>query len=214
MKPTTAPLCLLHLAAVVHAGYNWDIIHHGVVPSFRWQRPFTDNGEPLMGFNAICQEFGTFHGTQYKYKDLPAAPPLGLAPYADALDALFTSRAYPGGWDGVDLRGDNRDLVMLDYKDIPEKARAWIEAQLADEKMRLKRFFGVFEKLGEGERADAAKDLSGVPVERKVFIAAPGELYDFLPLWIAAGSKCEGEDMFLSELHTKSTVLMNMQTNF
>jgi len=190
---SNAPFLALLQAVAVQAGYNWDIIHHGVVPSFRWQRPFTDNGEPLIGFDAVCQEFGTFKGTQYKHSDLPGPPPLGLSPYADALDALFTSRMYPGGWDGVDLRGENRDVVVFDYKDVPEAARKWIEDQLADEKMKLKRFFGIYEKLKDGEKVNVDKDLSQVPLENKVFIAAPGELYEFLPLWIAAGSKCEGE---------------------
>jgi hypothetical protein len=66
--------------------------------------------------------------------------------------------------------------------------RSWIEEQLRDEQGSKSRFFGVFDK-----HTQKHDEISSHAAEDKILLIAPGELYEALPLWVAEGSKCEGQ---------------------
>lgn len=181
----------LLLAAVVSAAHHWDVYRIGTVDNFPWKNTMPADGGTLNGYTS-CRSETHFNATQYKLSDLHDPPPLGLAPWAATIDELLTSRFYPGSWQGVNYKGDQRDLVVMEYRDVPTAARAWVEEQLRDEEMRLKRFLTVVGKPRDGKEA-VAEDLEGRPDGEKLLIFAPGELYNFLPLWVSHNSECEGE---------------------
>lgn len=182
---------LLPVAALASAALNWDIYRVGTVPDFPWRDQLPADGGTLNGYTS-CQSSSHFNAAQYKLSDLREEPPAGLAPWADAVEALFTSRFYPGSWQGVNDKGDDRDVVVMGWLNVPVTARSWIEEQLADEKMRLKRFMTVVTKSGAGAGVDET------PVNERLLIVAPGELYNFLPLWVSEKSQCEGESAALT----------------
>lgn len=200
MKLPTSLFALLSHALVASASYYWDVARVGTVDSFTWTPPFPGDGSALVGYTS-CDSKAYFNATQYKYIDLNEVPPVGLFPWAPAIRHLFNTRAYPGTWHGVNFKGDDRELVLMEYKDVPEAARDWIEAQMKDEAMRAKRFMTILGKPGADGRAPAYADIENMSPENKMFIFAPGELYNFLPLWVAKGSKCDGKLFILLRLY-------------
>ncbi|GAB1321082.1 hypothetical protein MFIFM68171_11292 [Madurella fahalii] len=139
---------LLTLTSPVLAGINWDVFEYGVVPTFKWSRPFPDDGTDPGGFDVNCRAEGTFHGKLYKLKDLSENPPTGLSPWQDAIEIFLRKREYMGSWDGVDHKGQDREVVMMEWVDVPGPVKHWIEEQQADnrETNDNKWMFAVFEK--------------------------------------------------------------------
>lgn len=180
------PAIILPLAALASAAFNWDVYRIGTVLDFLWRDPLPADGGKLNGYTS-CETTAHFNGTQYKLSDLRVPPPAGLEPWADDVEALFTSRFYPGSWQGVNYKGEERDVVMMEWRNVPAAARAWVEEQLADEEMRSKRFMVVVGRSG-GEAS-----VEDFPVNERLLIIAPGELYNFLPLWVSEKAECEGE---------------------
>ncbi|CAI4213102.1 unnamed protein product [Parascedosporium putredinis] len=87
------------------------------------------------------------------------------------------SKAYFNGtqYKYIDLNeGDDRELVLMEYKDVPEAARDWIEAQMKDEALRAKRFMTILGKPGADGRAPPTRISKTCPREQD-------------------GSKCENE---------------------
>lgn len=201
------PLTLQVLPAL--AGFNWDIIHHGVVPSFQWSRPFPSDGTDPGGVTVNCRHSATFNAKMYKLKDLPALPPTGLAPWKRGIEAFLRERDYVGSWDGVDHKGQDREIVVMEWVDVPWEVRMWIEEQQRDqsETNDNKGLFGVFEKpKEEGKRISEtvkpeepeAPQQSGrgekkaeVSDDDKIVVFPAGAIYEILPLWVAKGSRCE-----------------------
>lgn len=182
---------LLPVAALASAALNWDVYRIGTVPDFPWRDQLPANGGNVNGYTS-CQSTSHFNATQYKLSDLREPSPAGLAPWADVVEALFTSRFYPGSWQGVNYKGEDRDVVVMEWLDVPVTAGGWVEEQLSDEEMRLKRFMAVVTKSG------AEASFEETPVNERLLIIAPGELYNFLPLWVSDKSECEGEYTVLS----------------
>ncbi|KAI6596019.1 hypothetical protein MCOR06_002686 [Pyricularia oryzae] len=196
-------LLLLSSTTPTAASFNWDITAHGVVSGWRWEKPWPHDDSPLMQFDELCRASATFPARQYKLSDLDADP--AARAYAPAVRDLATGRVYPGSWDGVNVKGPRRDVLLVDWARVPRLARGWIRAQLETEDGRSRHFFRVVEKqaekmpgLGGGGSGvvvegvvDSSQSLEGSRDEHKVLITAPGELYQFLPLWVAEGSKCE-----------------------
>jgi hypothetical protein len=150
-----ATLLTSSLYSLAHAGINWDVFEHGVVPTFHWSRPFPDDGSDPGGFHINCRHSVTFHAKQYKLKDLSERPPTGLAPWQEGIDSFLRQREYVGSWDGVDHKGEDREVVMMEWLDVPEPVRDWIEQQQRDESVtnENKWLFGVFQKpKAEGEK--------------------------------------------------------------
>ncbi|KAL8306759.1 hypothetical protein RB593_005600 [Gaeumannomyces tritici] len=179
--------------------------------AFRWTRPFLDldlhaipdsssssssttttspsriNRDVPGGFHVSCSATATFRARQYTAADLPDPyPERGLAPWAEALrrSALdgTGSAAYPGGWDGDELHGGERVLLLMELTDVPPTVRAFVEHDGVDGYSGRRWHFGVHDKPGAPEGTAAAGD--------KVMIFAPGALYDILPLWVADSSRC------------------------
>lgn len=182
-----APLLLATVASALH---HWDVYQIGTVDNFPWSNTMPADGGPLNGYET-CTSATYFNGTQYKVPDMRVAPPQGLQPWASIINGLFTSRFYPGSWQGVNYKGDQRDLVVMEWRDVPQHAREWVLEQLRDEEMRLKRFLAVVRKSKDGERVDE-ESVEGIPDSERLLIIAPGELYNFLPLWVSQNSECEG----------------------
>ncbi|KAK1751530.1 hypothetical protein QBC47DRAFT_434706 [Echria macrotheca] len=202
----------------VLAGINWDIYEHGVVDTFRWSRPFPDDGTDPGGFHVHCKAEGTFHAKMYKLSDLIEPEPLGLQPWRFGIEEFLARRGYPGSWDGVDHKDQNREIVVMEYVDVPEPVRHWIEEQQRDvfeetiengqKVMRKKRndrkwLFGIFAKPKRENQqindtvapkptdAAAVDPAHDIKDEDKIVVFAAGAAYEILPLWVSKGSKCE-----------------------
>ncbi|KAL2128018.1 hypothetical protein VTI74DRAFT_9850 [Chaetomium olivicolor] len=198
-----------HLLSVfpllAHAVINWDIYEYGVVPSYKWTRPFPDDGTDPGGYHVDCKASATFHAKMYKLKDLPDAPPTGLAPWHDAIEDFLGHSDYMGSWDGVDHKGQDREIVVMEWTDAPDAVKLWIEEQQRDESEtnQKKWMFGVFEKPKKegGTVHRTGKEQQQETVERGLMKDASnrdkmvgfpaGVIYEILPLWVAKGSGCE-----------------------
>ncbi|KAK4139886.1 uncharacterized protein C8A04DRAFT_32596 [Dichotomopilus funicola] len=209
LLPLILPLTLQALPVL--AGFNWDIIHHGVVPSFQWTRPFPSDGTDPGGLTVNCRHSATFNAKMYKLKDLSALPPTGLAPWKRGIEAFLRERDYVGSWDGVDHKGQDREIVVMEWADVPLGVRMWIEEQQRDqsEANDNKWLFRVFEKPKEESEIisktvkpnePGAPQQSGrgekeveVADDDKIVVFPAGAIYENLPLWVAKGSKCEGD---------------------
>jgi hypothetical protein len=196
------------LLSPTHASINWDIYEKGVVKSFRWMRSFPDDGSEPGGFEVHCRATGSFNAKLYRLSDLPLQPPLGLAPWHDGIEDFLGKLDYMGSWDGVDHKGQDREIVMMEWVDVPEPVRHWIEEQQRDEREENKKrwFFGVFQKpKTEGERiyttvkpegvrpSGGASEEHRVRDEDKIVVFPGAAAYEVLPLWVSKGSRCERE---------------------
>ncbi|KAL2155675.1 hypothetical protein VTH82DRAFT_417 [Thermothelomyces myriococcoides] len=167
-SPTSLLLPLLPLALpqLAQAKINWDIFEYGVVPSFKWSRPFPDDGTDPMGFTVHCRHSKTFHAKMYKLKDLSEEPPTGLAPWKVGIEDFLRKRDYVGSWDGVDHKGQDREIVVMEWVDVPWEVKGWIEEQQRDPNQtnEKKWLFGVFEKpRSPGEKVFRTAPLKPLP---------------------------------------------------
>ncbi|GKT51418.1 uncharacterized protein ColSpa_11599 [Colletotrichum spaethianum] len=164
--------------------------------NFPWRDPFTS--KTTDAYAAACEASGTFAATQYTLHDLFDKPPTGLFHYGDGLKTFFSGREYPGGWAGLDRHMYDRNVLMMEYADVPLRVREWIEEQERADGAG-KGLFAVFDKPATAEEkvtkriavpADAAKVDRDLDAKR-VAIFAPGALYPVLPLFVADGSDCQ-----------------------
>lgn len=144
--------------------------------NFPWKDPFTPAAKEA--YTSACAARGTFAAQEFLLDDLELDPPLGLGPYAPQLRGFFAGRAYPGGWDGLDPHGYDRNVLLMDEDDVPAAVRAWIRDQEASEAKAGNGLFAVWPKHGAPDK--------------KVVIFAPGAVYGILPLWVAEQSDCQG----------------------
>ncbi|KAK3682821.1 hypothetical protein B0T22DRAFT_539808 [Podospora appendiculata] len=143
-----------------------------------------------------CAAEQTFRAREFLLDDLSELPPLGIKPFREALKLVFADRHYPGSWDGIDPHGYDRDLLVMDYAQVPRRVRAWIEEQERSEG-KGKGLFAVYEKpVGEAEPTgtvnfnDEEEDEDRKADEGRVVVFAPGALWEVLPLWVAEESAC------------------------
>lgn len=162
--------------------------------NFTWTNPFSSS--QIGRFDAACEHTRTFPASEFELHDLSTSEPKGLDPYSTALKAVFGGRPYPGGWNGMDAHGYERNLLKMEYEDVPDKVKAWIEDQEKTDGAG-KGLFAVFDKVKEGETAKGTVDMSGSGDQRsldeeRMVVFAPGAIYETLPLWVAEDSGCEG----------------------
>ena len=199
MRLESLALPLLLRAAGVLANVHH---HHGssVVSSFKWSRPIPYDGSDPMGVDVQCKVERSFHAELYKLRELQSP-----SPWSGKVLDLMSWHPYPGSWDGVDEGGDDREFIIMEYKDVPEAVREWVaNAKRAERNNKSKWWmYGVFEKplslrspKAEGEEpqpSEGAGAQGGIPDEDKVLMFAPAALYETLPLWVGKDSPCEGE---------------------
>lgn len=162
------------------------------VETFHWRNPFSTSSPPP-GFEATCTASRTFRATQHMVQDLEAPPPAGLQPWADAIPFFFGGRPFPGSWEGVDHKGAAREVMKMDWADVPGAVRGWIREKQGGEPESDERYlFGVYEGAEGGERVKGIKKLGEGSEDGLVVFFAAGALYEILPLWVADGSDCEG----------------------
>lgn len=185
---------LLGTAAVAHA----QVVVSSVVESFQWSDPFGSYTTPP-GFEAACEAASTFRATQHVVQDINEAQPVGLAPWADAIPYFFGGRPYPGTWDGVDPKGPAREVMMMEYADVPTAVKDWIAEQQKDKEGDGRYLFAIYDKpKKEGDKVSATAKLSAPGEDGKssdddrVMMFAAGAIYSTLPLWVAKGSDCQG----------------------
>ncbi|KAK3505369.1 hypothetical protein B0T13DRAFT_492967 [Neurospora crassa] len=163
------------------AAINRYIYEYGIVDTFRWSRPFPDDGTDPGGL-------------------------LRLSPWHNAIEDFLGRRSYMGSWDGVDHKGNDREIVVMEYADVPGPARDWIETQQRDTSKtdNDKWMFAVFRKpqnqtdkvtgtmkpAPTREAADA-HEASPISAKNKIVVFPAGAIYEILPLWVSKGSKCE-----------------------
>jgi len=168
------------------------------VETFKWTDPFANR--KYKRFTPSCNAKQTFQAFEYQLHDLGDEQPLGLAPFGDALKKVFREREYPGSWGGWDHHQYDRNLLMMEYWDVPVKVREWIEDQERNDG-EGKGLFAVYTKPAPGNKVHntvtppAPEKAAGLrPLDKKKLVFfAPGAIYDILPLWVAANSKCEAE---------------------
>jgi hypothetical protein len=167
--------------------------------SFKWADPFSSR--KMKRFAPSCSTEKSFSAKEFLLDDLSEKPPLGLAPWSEALKKIFKGRAYPGSWDGIDPHGYDRNLLMMEYSDVPIKVRQWIEHEERSDG-EGKGLFAVYSKPQDD--GDEIRNVVKFPTEgmaeglrpldkKRIVLFAPGALYDILPLWVAESSSCEGK---------------------
>lgn len=190
MKSNAQFLALLAiLAGLTNA--NPGVVISQVLDSFKWADPFGSHATPP-GFLSTCEATATFRATQHILTDLHKPPPLGLQPWVDAIKYFFGGRPFPGTWDGVDAHGVEREIIMMEYTDVPGSVKDWIEEQKKDTEEGNRFLFAVYDKpkADGGKISGQAKRDEGKD-EDKVLLFAAGAIYEILPLWVAEGSECE-----------------------
>jgi hypothetical protein len=167
---------------------------------WKWKNPFASESN-LAQFETPCTAEKTFQAKEYLLDDISEEPPLGLLPFMDALKKVFENRQYPGSWDGIDPHGYDRNLLQMEYADVPVKIREWIEEQERDPESKMKGLFVVYQKPPAGAKAADTVPVAEMPIppelrdldEKKTVLFAPGALYEVLPLWVGEGSECAGK---------------------
>lgn len=96
-----------------------------------------------------------------------------LKEYAPELKIFYYKQHYPGSWGGEDKHGNDRELLKMDYEELPFPVREWLQRNTKQ------RHFSV---------------------QEDVVFFAPGAIYPLLPLWVdepedksGVGGECEGE---------------------
>lgn len=166
---------------------------------FPWSDPFKT--DEIGNFAPACEAKKSFRASEFLLDDLSVPPPKGLQPYSSVLKKALKGRPYPGSWDGIDPHGYDRNLIQMEYTDVPPRVREWIERQELDDTSE-DGLFSVFERKAKDEKAEgtvkppeARKPGEDDPEDNnKVVLFAPGAIYRALPLWVAEGSDCEGKD--------------------
>lgn len=160
--------------------------------NFTWVDPFSS--PKIHQFDAACENSRTFSASEFQLHDLSDPEPHGLLPFKEQLSAVFGTRQYPGSWDGMDPHGYERNLLKMEYKDVPVQVRHWVQGQEKSEGPG-KGLFAVIDTPLKGERrADETadtKDSNVHSLDDKIVLFAPGALYETLPLWLAQDSACE-----------------------
>jgi len=209
MKSTSSLISLLACVSAASAGFiHWG--HHGedVVKIHKGWGPFEGVDAVPHGFLSLCENTKSFKAKQFKKSDIHKNPPQGLRPWADAIDRFIESHEYPGHWKGDDEQGSQRDYIVMEYADVPKAVKDWLATHhdrgFGDHR---KWFFAVFQKPKGGENITetlkpgpvptsapaGTQDDSSIPDKEKILFFAAGAIYEMLPLWVAQGSKCEGE---------------------
>lgn len=164
---------------------------------WKWTNPF--EASQIRKFDAACSAERTFQAKEFLLDDVSEPPPLGLKPYFESLKSIFANHEYPGSWDGIDPHGYDRNLLMMEYADVPIKVREWIEEQERSNGPG-KGLFAVYERPPQDAKVRSTVKIPDMPIpaalrpldEKKVVIFAPGALYEELPLWVAEESECAG----------------------
>ncbi|KAK3950034.1 hypothetical protein QBC32DRAFT_377238 [Pseudoneurospora amorphoporcata] len=175
----------LTIPSAALAAINWDIYEYGVVDTFKWSRPFPDDGTDPGGFHVNCRAEGTFHAKVYKLSDLPAEPPGGLSPWHDAIEDFLGQYA--------DVLGPVKDWIEDQQRDTSETNDSkWMFAVFRKLENETGQVTGAVEPSPTGEAADAHK-APPIHVKDKIVVFPAGAIYEILPLWVSKGSKCERE---------------------
>ncbi|KAF6807270.1 phenylacetaldoxime dehydratase [Colletotrichum sojae] len=183
---------ILVIALFLPCALSANVVIDQVAESFPWSDPFGAHPSPP-GFRARCEATATFRATQHAIRELHEPSPAGLAPWVDAIRYFFGGRPFPGGWNGVDPRGADREVVKMEYADVPTAVKKWITVQKNGEG-DARWLFGVYEKPGPGGKVKGtATEVAEVAEEDLVVLFAAGAVYEVLPLWVAGESECEGE---------------------
>jgi hypothetical protein len=213
MRKAVHLILLLQLAlGSVHGNEERKYPH--VAETFNWWYPYHTDGEIPNGFNVTCEAIRVYRAKQYHVKELKDST------WAPALNELLGRHEYLGSWSGMDRGGDERDFIIMEYKDVPKAVKEWVREQHQKEmrdETRKDWLFGIFEKpepASDGKPAkppkwvdekDATKaDTTGdgfvkLPDDKnKVLMFAPAAIHDILPLWGADGTSCRGRNLDMS----------------
>lgn len=173
--------------------------------NFTWSDPFSS--PKIHQFDTTCESSRTFSASEFQLHDLSEPEPEGLLPFRERLLAVFGQRNYPGGWDGMDAHGYERNLLKMEYKDVPVQVREWIVTQEKSEGSGTgKGLFAVLEKAGKDEKES---EDSTSQDEDKIVLFAPGAVYETLPLWLAQDSGCEGKKKSCQSLFVGESYISN-----
>lgn len=184
--------------------------------NWKWTNPFVAVTQ-LAKFDSSCETEKTFSAKEYLLDDISEDPPHGLKPYMGALKKLFAETRYPGSWDGIDPHGYDRNLLQMQYSDVPVKVREWIEQQYRDKDSKFKGLFAVYKVPPEGAKVTDTVPVGEMPIppelrepdKEKTILFAPGALYEILPLWVGEDSGCAGET-FLPILLFQDPMVLTM----
>jgi hypothetical protein len=207
MKTGTA--LFLTLSSLLGPSAAIQVVTHRVIEGWPWRFPFTADGGPPSGFLATCSATKTFQARQHRLSDLTLPESKGgLLPYADGIKYFFGGRPFPGGWDGIDMEGSLREMLVMEWIDVPDAVQKWVAwQQEPEQKDKNGRWlFGVFRKpREEGEKVVKTAKAQETPSpdrgeeavanEDKIVLFPPGSLYEILPLWVGVEAEkwdCKG----------------------
>ncbi|KAF2248400.1 hypothetical protein BU26DRAFT_387594, partial [Trematosphaeria pertusa] len=100
-----------------------------------------------------CVSKSTYKAGIYKLGEMYPA----LKTWAPQLKVFYHKQHYEGTWEGVDHHGTDRELLKMDYEELPFGVREWIT------------------------RNPKQRHYS---VQDEVVFFAPGAIYPVLPLWV------------------------------
>lgn len=126
------------------------------------------NASTLAPYTQHCHTKSSYSAKIYKLNELYP----DLAKQAPQLKVFYNKQLYAGSWDGIDVHGVGRELMVMSVADLPYKVREWLK------KESTQRHYSVQDDL--------------------VFFA-PGAMYPILPLWVepeegdaeAGAAECE-----------------------
>lgn len=128
-----------------------------------WTAKWDDS--TLKPFTQHCRTKSTYNAKIYKLNELYP----DLQEQAPQLKVFYNKQLYAGSWNGIDVHGVGRELMLMNMADVPFKVREWLKRE------SLQRHFSIQDDL--------------------VFFA-PGAIYPILPLWVEeddeVSKECEG----------------------
>lgn len=107
----------------------------------------------LKSYTQQCHSKTTHKAQIYKLGEMYPA----LKTWAPELKVFYHRQHYPGSWEGVDVHGNDRELLKMDYDQLPFAVREWLTRN------PKQRHFSV---------------------QDDVVFFAPGAIYPILPLWV------------------------------
>jgi len=132
-----------------------------------WTAKWTD--ETLAPYTRKCESSAIIKAEIYNLSEIYPA----LKKWAPELKIFYNKQLYPGSWDGEDKHGTGRELLKMDFEELPFAVREWLQRN------PKQRHFNI---------------------QDDVVFFAPGAIYPILPLWVDEAedegeslAECEGE---------------------
>ena len=75
----------------------------------------------MKSYTKKCESSATLKAELYTLKEMYPA----LKTWAPQLKVFYNKQLYPGSWEGIDVHGDQRELLKMPLEDLPFAVRSW-----------------------------------------------------------------------------------------